>query len=79
MIPETLQAPHLCHLALFGFFALPIGSRLLTTVVDLVTLYLIMARPSTYFHPNTLLQWLTFMAPLENLIIAFSSPFPTVK
>ena len=76
MLPETLQAPHLRHLALFGFFALPIGSRLLTTVVDLVTLYLIMVRPSTYFHPNTLLQWLSFMPLLENLIIDFFIAVP---
>ena len=76
MLPETLQAPHLCHLALFGFFALPIESRLLTTAVDLVTLYLIMVRPSTYFHPNTLLQWLSFMPLLENLIICFFLPIP---
>ena len=76
MLPETLQAPHLRHLALFGFFALPIESRLLTTAVDLVTLYLIMVRPSTYFHPNTLLQWLSFMPLLENLIICFFLPIP---
>ena len=68
-----LQAPHLRHLALIGF-ALPIGSRLLTTAVGLVTLYLVMVNPSTYFHPNTLLQWVSFMPQLETL--AINSIFP---
>ena len=36
-LPETLQALHLHHLVLVGF-ALPIGSRLLTTAAGLVTL-----------------------------------------
>ena len=71
--PETLQAPHLRHLLLIGF-ALPIGSRLLTTAVGLVTLCLVMANPSTYFHPNTLLQWLSFMPHLETLLISFLFP-----
>ena len=52
--PETLQAPNLRHLTLQGF-TLPMGSRLLTTAVGLVTLYLVMVHPSTYFHPNILL------------------------
>jgi hypothetical protein len=73
MIPETFQAPHLRHLTLIGF-ALPIGSRLLTTAVGLVTLCLRMDHPSTYFHPNTLLQWLSFMPQLETLVIYFRSP-----
>jgi hypothetical protein len=46
--PESFQAPHLRYLRLQGF-ALPIGSRLLTTAVSLVTLYLVMLHPSTYF------------------------------
>ena len=73
--PETLQAPNLRHLYLVGF-ALPMGSRLLTTAVGLVTLYLGMFHPSTYFHPNTLLRWLSVMPQLETLIVAFSSPVP---
>ncbi len=36
MLPEAFQAPHLQHLLLSGF-ALPMGSRLLTTAVGLVT------------------------------------------
>jgi hypothetical protein len=76
MLPETLEAPHLRHLALVSF-ALPIGSRLLTTAVRLVTLCLFMSSPPTYFHPNTLLQWLSFMPQLETLII-FAVPNPDV-
>ena len=73
--PETLQAPQLRHLTLFGF-ALPIRSRLLTTAVGLVTLCLAMVHPSTYFRPNTLLQWLSFMPQLETLVISFYSALP---
>ena len=71
--PETLQAPRLRHLTLIGF-ALPIGSRLLMTAVGLVTLCLVMDNPSTYFHPNTLLQWLSFMPHLETILIRFLFP-----
>jgi hypothetical protein len=66
--PETLQASNLRRLYLVGF-ALPMGSRLLTTVVGLVTLILDMRHPSTYFHPNILLRWLSFMPRLETLIV----------
>ena len=71
--PETLQAPNLRHLAIIGF-ALPIRSRLLTTAVGLVTLCLFMDHPSTYFYPNTLLQWLSFLPQLETLVIRFLFP-----
>ena len=70
MLPGTLEAPRLRHLTLVGF-ALPIESRLLTTAVHLVTLCLVMNSPPTYFHPNTLLQWLSFMPQLEMLKIRF--------
>ena len=73
--PETLQAPNLRHLYLIGF-ALPIGSQLLTTAVGLVTLVLVMIHPSTYFHPNILLRWLSFIPQLETLIVDFSFPVP---
>jgi hypothetical protein len=73
IIPETLQAPNLRHLRL-NSFALPIGSRILTTAVGLVTLSLVMVHPSTYFHPNTLLQWISLMPQLETLTIYFESP-----
>jgi hypothetical protein len=75
IFPETLQAPHLRQLALINF-ALPIRSRLLTTAVGLVTLCLTMEPPSTYNHPNTLLQWLSFMPQLETLVIFFMFPVP---
>ena len=74
--PESLQAPHLRHLRLQGF-ALPIGSRLLTTAVGLVTLSLVMVHPSTYFHPNALLQWISLMPQLETLTIYFKFSTPT--
>ena len=73
--PGTLQAPHLRHLDLQGF-ALPIGSPLLTTAVGLVSLHLSMTHPSTYFHPNTLLQWISLMPHLESLRIRFEFSIP---
>ena len=74
-IPETLQAPRLSHLALFGL-TLPIGFRLLTTAVGLVTLHLFLIHPSTYIHPNTLLQWLSSMPQLEALFFGFFFAIP---
>jgi hypothetical protein len=76
--PESLQAPHLRHLTLQGF-ALPIGSPLLTTAVGLVTLHLVMIHPSTYIHPNTLLQWISLMPHLETLKIRFEFSIPNRK
>jgi hypothetical protein len=73
VLPETLQAPHLRHLMLVSF-ALPIGFRLLTNAVSLVTLCLLLVHPSTYFHPNTLLRWLSSMPHLETLFISFLLP-----
>ena len=75
VFPETFRAPHLCHLALGGF-TLSVGSRLVTTAVDLVTLHLIMNHPSTYLYSDNLLQWLSLMPQLENLVIIFSRPVP---
>ena len=77
ILPENLQAPHLRLLFLRGFqFAMPMGSRLLTTAVSLVTLKLIMAHPSTYFHPNSLLQLISHMPQLESLTIYFKFSTP---
>ena len=73
---ETLQAPRLRHLLLVGF-ALPIGCPLLTTAAGLVRLKLAMDHPSTYFHPNTLLQWVSLMPQLEMLAVYFNLPFRT--
>ncbi len=75
VLHETLQAPHLRHLLLSNF-VLPIGSRLLTTAVGLVTLYLYLRHPSAYFPPNTLLQWLSFMPQLETLAVSFLFAIP---
>ena len=73
IFPETLQAPHLRHLVLFGS-VFPIG--LLTSAVGLVTLLLGMYHPSTYFHPITLLQCLSFMPQLEIFIVGFAFAVP---
>ena len=73
VFPETLQAPRLRHLVLVSV-TLPVGSRLLTTAVSLVTLYLVVLHPKSYFYPNTLLQWLSSMLRLETLVIFFLYP-----
>jgi hypothetical protein len=73
--PETFQAPHLRHLTITGF-TLPIGSRLLTAAVSLVTLCLVMENPYTHLDPNTLHRWLSFMPQLETLVIFFVSANP---
>ena len=73
--PETLRAPHLRHLGLFGF-AIPRESQLLSTAVDLVTLCLAMADPSTYFEPTVLLRWITLMPLLKTLVVLFYFPVP---
>jgi hypothetical protein len=75
MFPGTLQAPHLRHLTLLGF-ANPIGSRLFTAAVGLVTLCLIITHPHAYFQPDTLLQWILFIPQLEILTVYFVSPVP---
>ena len=74
--PESFQAPHLRFLALRGF-AFPIGSRLLTTAVGLITLRLDMVHPSTYFHLNTLIQYISLMPQLETLKIYFKLSTPS--
>jgi hypothetical protein len=75
MLSGTFQAPHLRHLLLMGF-ALPIGSRLLTTAMGLVTLCLFMDHTSAYIQPNTPLQWISFMPQLETLMVIFSFLVP---
>jgi hypothetical protein len=74
-VPETLQAPHLRHLNL-ATFDLPAGSRLLTSAVSLVTLYLFMDNLSTYVHSNILLRWLSLMPQLEILDFFFVHAIP---
>ena len=75
ILSEALQAPNLHHLMLSGF-TYPIRSRLHPTAVGLVTLHLAIMHPSAYFQPNALLQWISFMPQLENLMIAFAFPVP---
>ncbi len=75
-LPETCRAPHLRHLILRNF-TIPIGSPLLTTMGNLVTLSLGLIPPSAYFHPNALLQRLSVMPQLEIFGIAFNSHFPS--
>ena len=74
--PETFRAPHLRHLLLTNF-VVSIGSPLLTTMGNLVTLSLNMIPPSSYFHPNAMLQRLSLMPQLETLAITFNSHFPS--
>jgi hypothetical protein len=77
IFPETLQAPDLRHVRLrLRGFALRIGSPLLTAAMGLVSLHLVMVHPSTYFHPNTMLQWISLMPHLEKLTIFFQFPIP---
>jgi hypothetical protein len=71
--PPKFQAPRLRYL-LLKTFAFPLGTPLLTTAVDLVTLSLNSIPPFAYFHPNDLLQRLTVMRQLEVLGISFQSP-----
>ena len=75
MLPETLHAPNLHHLALGGF-ACPIRSRLHPTAVSLVTLFLRISHQTAYFQPNVLLQSISSMSQLESLNITFTFPLP---
>jgi hypothetical protein len=74
--PETFRAPNLRHLLLENF-AIPIGSPLLTTMGNLVTLSLDQIQPSAYFPPNALLQRLSLMPQLEELDINFGTYYPS--
>jgi hypothetical protein len=58
-------------------FAIPIGSPLLATMGNLVTLSLTLIPATAYFHPNALLQRLSLMPQLEILGITFSSYYPS--
>ena len=77
IFPETLQAPHLRSLRL-GSFSLPMGCRLFTTAVALVTLSLFMVHTSTYFPSNAVLQWISLMPQLEMLSIYFEFSIPSL-
>ena len=77
-LSETLETPHLRHLAIGGSIRIPMRSPLPVpgTVAGLVILYLGMSHPSTYFQPTVLLQWLSLMPQLEILLIFFHFPVP---
>ena len=76
ILPQTFRAPRICHLILLNF-AFPIGSPLLMTPMDLVTLSLQNIHPSGYFHPSALIRRLALMPLLETLRITFYSPLPS--
>ena len=68
--PETFRAPYL-HQLVIKNFATPIESPQLTSMGNLVTLFLTKIPSSAYFHPNALLQRLSLMPELETLGIGF--------
>jgi hypothetical protein len=75
-LPVTFQAPNLRHLVL-GRASVPIESPLLiTSTAGLVDLELDDIPASAYFPPSYLLTWLSLMAQLKWLSIAFNSPTP---
>ena len=69
--PETFRAPQLRELVLKNF-ATPIDSPTLTTMGNLVTLFLTKIPSSVYFHPKALIQLLTLMPQLETLGVSFN-------
>jgi hypothetical protein len=76
-LPETLQMPHLRHLAIdCSVESVPIRSPLLGTAAGLVTLHLALYHLPTYFQPTVLLQSLSSMPQLEMLLIFFYFPVP---
>ena len=75
-LPETFRAPNLRQLLLKNF-TISIQSPLLETNWNLVTLLLHKIPSSAYFHPNTLLQWLSLMPQLEILSISFNCYKPS--
>ena len=75
-LPETFRAPNLRQLMLMNF-TISIQSPLLTTMWNLVTLSLLKIPSCAYFHPNTLLQWLSLMPQLEILYFSFNCYKPS--
>ena len=72
-LPAMFRAPQL-RLFILGFFSSPLGSPLLVTAVNLAALALRFIQPSTYPHPNNLLQPLSLLPNLETFEIGFCSP-----
>jgi hypothetical protein len=75
-LPLSFEAPQLRCLILDHFNS-PIESPFLTTAVGLVFLFLRWIHPSTYPHPDHLLQPLSLLPQLEKLEITFGSPVPS--
>jgi hypothetical protein len=72
-LPAMFRAPQL-RLFILGFFSSPIGSPLLVTAVNLAALAVRFMQPSTYPHPNDLLQPLSLLHNLETLEFGFCFP-----
>ena len=72
IFPETIQTPRLRCLTI----DCPIPQRFpsLETTPDLVLLCISMRHPASYFEPAVLLQWLSLMPQLENVLIVFHFP-----
>ena len=75
MLPETLQAPDLRHLALHGI-GLPKGLPLLSSTIILSSLSLTDIRASCYFPPVHLVTQLQGLPHLEELSVGFAIPIP---
>jgi hypothetical protein len=75
VLPQTFQAPNLCHLYLW-YTALPIRSPLLISTGGLVHLWLGDIPRSSYFPPSYILTRLSLMPQLQRLGILFRSPLP---
>jgi hypothetical protein len=75
MLPETLRAPHLRHLALHSI-GLPKGLPLLSSAIALSTLSMTHIGASCYFPPGHLITHLPCLPHLEELTIGFAIPIP---
>ena len=78
MLPKTLQAPDLRHLALHGI-GLPKGLPLLSSTIILSSLCLTDIRASCYFSPVDLVTRLQVLPHLEELSIGFAIPIPLLS
>ena len=72
-LPPMFQAPHLRYFVLQRFTS-PVRSPLLTTAIGLVGLSLRWIDPSTYLHPDHLLQPLSLLSQLKSLEMGFCAP-----
>ena len=75
MLPETLQAPYLRHLALRRI-GLPKGLPLLSSTIALSSLSVTHIGASCYFPPGHLITHLPCLPHLEELTIGFAIPIP---